>query len=233
MLERRGNRIVIVESNRKDELFGGLIGKVNATEKDGEKLAKFLSSKPLLQEDSAEVTPTKYGFGVLILTEYKGKPYSIQIDEEGFDKIVVTLSQGSKKLGSTSGLRLDNAKIYKAITDLLKKYDVDVYSLKKPKSNTRSAVSTWDSGQKKQADSLEKKWKEFEKEWDHYIHDLRYNSKSLSKYNTVKGEKSQFWQAYRDKGTKPEDYGNQTFFRGSSQRSSYGGTFDDYYAATH
>jgi hypothetical protein len=230
--ERRGNRIVIVESNRKDELFGGLIGKVNATEKDGEKLAKFLSSKPLLQEDSAEVTPTKYGFGVLILTEYKGKPYSIQIDEDGSNKIVVTLSQGSKKLGSTSGLRLDNAKIYKAILDLLKKEGINAYVLKKPKSNTRSLVSTWDSSQKKQADSLEKKWKEFERKWDSYLHDLK-GEKSLAKYNKVKGERTFFWNKYREDGMSPEDCGKKFFFSSSSQRSSYGGTFDDYYASVH
>ena len=237
MLERQGKRIIVVESHRNDELFGGLIGKVNATEKDGKELAKYISSQVYLGENSAEITPTKYGFGVLILTEYKGKPYSIQIDEEGSKKIVVSLSQGSRELGSTSGLRLDKAKIYKAIRDLLKKENINVFDLKKPKSSTRSTVSTWDSGQKKQADDLNEKWKRFEKEWSWFLHELKNNSMSYAKYREVEkkvnNSKSDFWSAYRDKGMDPKDYYKKNFGSSSSRSFDRGYTFDDYYASTH
>jgi hypothetical protein len=136
----------VLESCRKDELFGGLIGKVNATRKDNAEVVTTLKS--LAKKYPMDVKDSKYGFSVYCsfsIGKYAGSTddYNIVIGERAKDKIVVELYRDGSKFykDKVKGLTLNTKKIKDAVQYLLEKnFSKDELETMKKKSVTDSEV---------------------------------------------------------------------------------------------
>ena len=162
---------------RFDELLGGLVGKVNAKQKDWEELA-LACKKDSWINDFADV---KVAVGaVCLFFMFKKKLYSIEIEENGKDKIVVTLLKDKKELRAEKGLRFSKSKIIKIAKDFMRDVsdDEDFKNIEKP-SEVKS--------HKEKLDAEYKKWKkdreEEERREQEYFRKMRDDEKEKQKSN--------------------------------------------------
>lgn len=162
---------------RFDELLGGLVGKVNAKQKDWEELA-LACKKDSWINDLADV---KVAAGaVCLFFMFKKKLYSIEIEENGKDKIVVTLLKDKKELRAEKGLRFSKSKIINVAKEFMRDVsdDEDFKNIEKP-SEVKS--------HKEKLDAEYKKWKkdreEEERREQEYFRKMRDNEKEKQKSN--------------------------------------------------
>jgi hypothetical protein len=125
-LNRRLDRLEkVLESERTDELFGGLIGKVNATKKDNDEIIKTIKGVrgKLGGKYPMDVKPTAIGFGIYCSFTVDGDFYNLVIGERAKDKIVVELYKDGSKFpkAKVKGLTLNAKKIRDAAIALLEK----------------------------------------------------------------------------------------------------------------
>lgn len=125
-LNRRLDRLEkVLESERTDELFGGLIGKVNATKKDNDEVIKTIKGVrgKLGGKYPMDVKPTAVGFGIYCSFTVDGDFYNLVIGERAKDKIVVELYKDGSKFpkAKVKGLTLNAKKIRDAAIALLEK----------------------------------------------------------------------------------------------------------------
>ena len=162
---------------RFDELLGGLVGKVNAKQKDWEELA-LACKKDSWINDLADV---KVAAGaVCLFFMFKKKLYSIEIEENGKDKIVVTLLKDKKELRAEKGLRFSKSKIINVAKEFMRDVsdDEDFKNIEKP-SEVKS--------HKEKLDAEYKKWKkereEEERREQEYFRKMRDDEKEKQKSN--------------------------------------------------
>lgn len=120
MLVREGNKIRVENKVRTDELFKGLIGKVNATKEDSDKLVSEL--KKVFRAKEFDIDNDKYGFNIRMYTSDNDNSYIIRIGEKTKDKICIQLKKNGKDVEEIKGLRLNNKQIINAIYKLLEKH---------------------------------------------------------------------------------------------------------------
>lgn len=119
----RLEKILYSEACRTNELFGSLIGKVNATHEDAETLMGYLRNNFSAKEMDLE-TPN-YGFIVFGFFTYKKNFYNFTIGEKSKDKICIELQRRGKLIDEVKGLRMNNSKIYNALHSLLENNGID------------------------------------------------------------------------------------------------------------
>lgn len=175
MLVREGNKIIVKNRVRSDELFGGRIGKVNARSKDAPKVVEALRGLFSKSEMDLEIDPN----GFLIYGSYTNRKnkssFHFTIGEKAKDKICIDLERVDKGkryvIDQVKGLILDPKKIRDALAKLM---EDNGYDPKKDRLDATSKVraAEWEAERKMKereaAIQRERDLKEFqrkEKEW--------------------------------------------------------------------
>ncbi len=175
MLVREGNKIVAKNkdvalekvTSRKDELFGGLIGKVNATSKDNAKVIQGLENRigGLYPMDikGSDFGFTVYGSFVIGVTEY-----SLVIGERSKDKIVIELYEKNRTspIAEVTGLTLNPSKIANAVVGMLenKFKEKDLNRMKKLSVKRSQDIARQEKIRAAEREAMLKELKDKEKE---------------------------------------------------------------------
>lgn len=107
---------------RTDELFGGLIGAVNADKKDCQKVAAALKADPLLRRKT-DIKACEYMFDLSVCFACDNTYYEIKIKDTKNSKITVALYKDGKNYYEdiVKGLRMNTSAIVKAVKGLVNK----------------------------------------------------------------------------------------------------------------
>lgn len=206
ILESRVARLENTINNRKDELFGGLIGKVNATAKEWKALGAAL--KKVYSDYEADIVVEAHS--VAMLTSYDGEDYTVVIDEDmkGSEKIRVSLYEGESLVNKVTGLKMDQSKIKNAMYSLFKKAGIDNSDLKRPKSSTNPIVNKLASSNVKDVEEMNKLRKKFNKLWADLINYIRFDRPSYykKKGKSIEDKEQEFLDAYLYKDIEPRHY---------------------------
>lgn len=154
MLVREGNKIRVENKERKDELFKGLIGKVNATKKDADTLASYLRKH--YSEKQMDITTGKEGFMIFGFFVFKNSRYNFVIGEKSKDKICIELNKRDHYLDDVKGLTLNNSKIFNALYTMMESNGID--------TNKIEATSRVDKREYEKERQRKHAWTEAEKE---------------------------------------------------------------------
>ena len=121
---RNSNRVL-----RRDELFGGVVGRVNSSKKDAIAVAKKLNNA---SDDNLvfNVEDTKDNIFLLKASfEYDEDVYTITIEEgDSKQKMMMTLSKGKKTLATLDKMRVSQLSMDK-VMELLEQAKIDINSI--------------------------------------------------------------------------------------------------------
>lgn len=223
----------------KNEIFGGRIGKVNATEKDAPGVVNSIRNR--FSEREMDLKTSPYGF--IIEGSYtipkKNKTFFFTIDERAKDKICIDLKVGGKVIDQVKGLILNPTKITNALKKLMvdNGYD-DLNDRLRATSIVNRALLQREFARRQQEagererDLRKEKEKDFEKLFKYYLHDLSLD-RSPAIAREIEKKRDEFWKAYLERDIEPEKYGKEYFKKQAGRDIGYhDGTHDNYYSST-
>ncbi len=194
----RLERIVESYSNdtrtRKDELFGGLIGAVNADKKDCQKVASALKSDYIIK-NYTDVYACDFMFDLSVSFAYNEKLYEIKIKDTEKSKITVALYKDGKDYyeDMIKGLRMNTSAIVKAVKQLMNSVSNNYEDIEKAsKCTSRQVRRQLDREERERAAAWEREREALRKASKNYDYDDD-NSSSRKSSSSDRVSSSRDW----------------------------------------